>query len=204
MKILSAAALVIAALATAMLGVATAQERGVALFAGGCFWSMERAFQETPGVMAVVSGYSGGKLANPSYEQVGQGDTGHRETVRIEYDPARVSYAQLLDVYWHHIDPTDDRGQFCDKGSEYRAAIFVKDAAQRKAAEESKAALQASPRFKSAKIATEILPAGSFYPAEDYHQDFYLKNPGRYNAYRVGCGRDARMKAVWGAEAPVH
>ena len=204
MKPLFAACFVIAVLAAALLSVATAQERKVALFAGGCFWSMERAFQETPGVMAVVSGYSGGTVANPSYEQVGTGTTGHRETVRVEYDPARISYAQLLDVYWHHIDPTDDRGQFCDKGSEYRSAIFVADDAERKAAEASKAALQASPRFKGTTIATEILPAGPFFPAEEYHQDFYLKNPGRYNEYRVGCRRDERMKQIWGAEAPVH
>ena len=191
------------ALAVTALSGAAAQDRSVALFAGGCFWSMERAFQETPGVMTVVSGYSGGTRRNPTYEEMGSGNTGHRETVRVEYDPARVSYAQLLYVYWHHIDPTDDRGQFCDKGSEYRSAIFVADDTQRKAAEASKAAIDASGRFKT-KVVTEILPAGAFYPAEDYHQDFYLKNPTRYNAYRIGCGRDARMKQLWGDEAPVH
>ena len=204
MKTVFAASFGIAVLSAAILGVASAQERQVALFAGGCFWSMERAFQETPGVMAVVSGYSGGNAVNPSYERVETGMTGHRETVRVEYDPARISYAQLLDVYWHHIDPTDDRGQFCDKGSQYRSAVFVTGDDQKQAAESSKAALQASPRFQSAKIVTEILPARSFYPAETYHQDFYLKNPARYNAYRIGCGRDQRMKQIWGAEAPVH
>jgi peptide-methionine (S)-S-oxide reductase len=191
------------ALLLTALGPAAAQGSSVALFAGGCFWSMERAFQETPGVITAVSGYSGGTVKTPSYEQVGTGTTGHRETVRVEYDPTRVSYAQLVDVYWHHIDPTDDQGQFCDKGKEYRAAIFVADAAQRKTAEDSKSQLDASHRF-STKIVTEILPAGAFYPAEDYHQDFYLKNPKRYTAYRIGCGRDARMKQLWGDEAPVH
>lgn len=177
-------------------------QRSVALFAGGCFWSMERAFQDTPGVMTAVSGYSGGTVRNPSYEQVGSGSTGHRETVRVEYDPARVTYARLLDIYWHNIDPTDDSGQFCDKGKEYRAAIFVADETQRKTAEASKAALIASGRFK--RVTTEILPANAFYPAEEYHQDFYLKNPKRYNAYKVGCGRDLRMRQLWGEEAPGH
>ena len=196
-------ALLGAAISLAALSAASAQQRAVAIFAGGCFWSMERAFQETPGVMTAVSGYSGGTVKNPSYEQGGTGQTGHRETGRVEYDPAKVSYAQLLDVYWHHIDPTDDAGQFCDKGTEYRSAIFVTDAAQRKAAEASKAGIAGSHRFQT-NIVTEILPAGAFYPAEDYHQDFYLKNPARYNAYRIGCGRDLRMKQLWGDEAPVH
>jgi peptide-methionine (S)-S-oxide reductase len=191
------------ALALIAASSASAQQMKTALFAGGCFWSMERAFQETKGVMAVVSGYSGGTAKNPSYEEVGSGKTGHRETVRVEYDPTRVSYAQLLEVYWHHIDPTDDTGQFCDHGSEYRSAIFVADAAERKAAEDSKAQIDASHRFK-AKVVTEVLKAGTFYPAEDYHQDFYLKNPARYEAYRIGCGRDLRMKQLWGNEAPVH
>lgn len=191
------------ALSSALVSAAPAAEKAVALFAGGCFWSMEKAFQETPGVTAAVSGYSGGAVNNPSYDLVSMGQTGHRETVRVEYDPARISYAQLLDVYWHHTDPTDDRGQFCDKGTEYRPAIFVSNDQQKTAALSSKAALDASHRFKT-KVVTEILPAGTFYPAEIEHQDFYKNNPMRYAAYRVGCGRDARMKELWGADAPAH
>jgi peptide-methionine (S)-S-oxide reductase len=192
----------------AVLGVsASAYAEGtghaVALFAGGCFWSMEKALQETPGVTGAVSGYAGGTEPNPTYELVETGRTGYRETVRVEYDPAKISYAQLLDVYWHHIDPTDPRGEFCDKGPQYRAAIFVADDQQKAAAQASKAALEASHRFKS-PITTEVLAAPAFFPAEEYHQDFYLKNPSHYAAYRIGCGRDVAMKALWGSEAPVH
>jgi peptide-methionine (S)-S-oxide reductase len=177
--------------------------RAVALFAGGCFWSMEKAFQTTPGVTDAVSGYAGGTAQNPTYEQVETGATGYRETVRVEYDPAKISYQQLLDVYWHHIDPTDPRGEFCDKGPQYRAAIWVADDAQKATAEASKKALSDSHRFSS-PITTEILPAPKFWPAETYHQDFYLKNPDHYAAYRIGCGRDQRMMELWGKDAPVH
>jgi peptide-methionine (S)-S-oxide reductase len=188
----------------ALSGAANAEgPRAVALFAGGCFWSMEKAFQTTPGVTAAVSGYAGGTKPNPRYEDVETGTTGYRETVRVEYDPTKISYAQLLDVYWHHIDPTDPRGEFCDKGPQYRAAIFVADDTQKAAAGASKSALEQSHRFKD-PITTEILPAPQFWPAEDYHQDFYLKNPDHYAAYRIGCGRDQRMVELWGKDAPVH
>lgn len=151
--------------------------------------------EKVPGVISATSGYAGGHVKNPSYEDVSAGGTGHRESVEVVYDPKRVTYAQLLDAFWHSIDPFDDAGQFCDKGSQYRSAIFVHDAAQRKAAEESKQALEK--RF-GRRIATDILPAGPFFAAEDYHQDYAKKNPLRYHFYRFNCGRDQRLAAVWG------
>lgn len=180
---------------------AHAADREIAIFAGGCFWSMEKAFDETKGVVEATSGYSGGTVKNPSYRQVVEGGTGHLESVRVEYIPSKVSYEALLDVYWHHIDPTDFHGQFCDKGGNYHTAIFYRDDAQKKAAEASKAKLEKSGRFIG-PIATAIRPAGAFYPAESYHQDFAKKNPVHYNAYRIGCRRDARLAQVWGDEAP--
>ncbi len=171
-----------------------------ALFAGGCFWSMEKAFEDVPGVRAAVSGYSGGTVANPSYEQVCSGATGHYETVRVDYDPAVISYDRLLDIYWHNTDPTDPTGQFCDHGRQYQPVIFVTDETQRKTAEASKAALVASGVLKR-PVVTRILAAGPFYPAEDYHQDFFKKDPAHYEAYRVGCGRDRVMAALWGKDA---
>jgi peptide-methionine (S)-S-oxide reductase len=170
----------------------------VAIFAGGCFWCMEPPFEALPGVLSATSGYTGGRTPNPSYEQVSAGGTGHRESVRVEFDPVRVSYQQLLEVFWHNVDPLDDGGQFCDRGSQYESAIFVVDAEQRQLAEASKRSLEASTRFDR-PIATEILPASPFYPAEEYHQDYARKNPLRYRYYRHGCGRDARLEAVWGA-----
>lgn len=188
--------------ALALSGAATAApSRAVAVFAGGCFWSMEKAFDETEGVVEATSGYSGGTVPRPSYAQVVAGKTGHLEAVRVEYDPAKVSYETLLSVYWRHIDPTDGRGQFCDRGSNYRTAIFYGSEVERKAAEESKRALAESGRFK-APIATQIRPAAAFYPAEAYHQDYAKKNPLRYASYRLGCRRDARLKEIWGDEAP--
>ena len=175
-----------------------APKTAVAVFAGGCFWCMEPPFDALDGVLSTTSGYTGGRIENPSYEQVSEGGTGHREAVRVEYDPARVSYPQLLDVFWHNVDPLDGGGQFCDRGSQYASAIFVADAEQRRLAEASKQALEQSKRFAK-PIATEILEAGAFYPAEDYHQDYARENPIRYRFYRNGCGRDARLKAVWGA-----
>jgi peptide-methionine (S)-S-oxide reductase len=166
-----------------------------AIFAGGCFWCMEKPFDEIPGVVATTSGYTGGKLANPTYEQVGRGGTGHFEAVKITYDPAKVSYQKLLDTYWLQVDPFDAFGQFCDKGETYLPAIFYANDTERKAAEAAREVLYA--RFKK-PIVVQILPAKVFYDAEGYHQDYYQKNPLRYAYYRNGCGRDARLRAVWG------
>jgi peptide-methionine (S)-S-oxide reductase len=168
-----------------------------ATFAGGCFWCMEGPFDKVPGVVSTTSGYTGGSVKNPSYEQVSSGMTGHAESVDVVYDPAKVTYAQLLDVFWHNVDPVDGGGQFCDRGNQYRTAIFYHDAEQQKLAEESKQALEASGKLKK-KIVTQILPAGEFYAAEDYHQDYYLRNPVRYKYYRYNCGRDDRLKQLWG------
>jgi peptide-methionine (S)-S-oxide reductase len=179
---------------------AAGPKRAVATFAGGCFWCMEGPFEALPGVASVTSGYTGGHKKNPSYEEVSQGVTGHAESVQIVFDPAKVSYEQLLDVFWHNIDPLTPNAQFCDHGSQYRSGIFVHDEAQRRAAEASKARLEGSGRFQQ-RIVTEIQAAGVFYPAEEYHQDFYKKNPVRYTTYRAGCGRDRRLKALWGESA---
>ena len=171
-----------------------------AIFAGGCFWCVESDFDKIDGVVATTSGYIGGRKPNPTYQEVSAGGTGHAEAVKVEFDPARVTYAQLLEKFWPTIDPTVKDQQFCDIGSQYRSAIFALDARQLKEAEASKAALQKSKPF-SAPIVTEIVLAGSFYPAEEYHQDYYLKNPIRYRFYRANCGRDARLKQLWGAKA---
>jgi peptide-methionine (S)-S-oxide reductase len=182
--------------------VAQAAERGEALFAGGCFWCMETAFEGVPGISAVISGYTGGFKKNPTYEEVSSGSTGHAESVRVVYDPSKISYAKLLDIFWHNVDPVSAGGQFCDRGTQYRSAIFYLDEAQHKAAEDSKKAIEASKRFKE-PIVTEITKANEFTPAEEYHQDFYKKSPLRYQSYRLGCGRDRRLKELWG-EAPHH
>jgi peptide-methionine (S)-S-oxide reductase len=176
-------------------------EEALATFAGGCFWCMEPPFEALPGVVSVTSGYTGGSKASPSYEEVSEGGTGHAESVEIVYDPARVSFEKLLDVFWHNVDPTVADRQFCDVGSQYRTAIFVHGAEQRKAAEASLAEVQ---RKLGAPVKTQIVDAGPFYRAEDYHQDYYKKNPLRYRYYRSGCGRDARLREVWGEEAPAH
>ncbi len=166
-----------------------------AVFAGGCFWCMETAYEGKPGVIAVVSGFSGGPQEHPTYDQVSAGGTGHAEVVQVTYDPAAISYAQLLDIFWHNIDPTQANGQFCDRGSQYRSAIFYSSAEERTLAEKTKA--NAANTLRKA-IVTEIVPASPFYPAEDYHQDFWKKDPVRYFSYRTGCGRDARLKQLWG------
>jgi peptide-methionine (S)-S-oxide reductase len=158
---------------------------------------MEKPFDAIDGVLSTTSGYTGGHVADPTYEAVSRGGTGHVEAVRVVYDPERVAYERLLDVFWHNIDPLDPGGQFCDRGSSYKSAIFAVDADQRSAAEASKAALDASDRFDRA-IATPVLDAGPFYPAEEYHQDYYRKNPVRYAYYRFRCGRDGRLEALWG------
>jgi peptide-methionine (S)-S-oxide reductase len=167
-----------------------------AIFAGGCFWCVEADFEKLPGVISAESGYTGGKESNPSYEQVSAHATGHAEAVRLSYDPAKLSYAQLVEYYWRHIDPTVQDQQFCDHGPQYRSGIYPLNASQQQIAEASKAALVKSGRFK--QVYTEIVAAGPFWPAEDYHQDYYKKNPVRYQYYRFGCGRDARVKYLWG------
>lgn len=177
---------------------APSADLATATFAGGCFWCMEKPFDHLAGVQSTTSGYTGGTLANPTYEQVSAGGTGHVESVQVVYDPAQVSYEELLAVFWKNVDPFDNRGQFCDKGSQYRAKIFVQDDQQQQLAEASKQRLQE--QFANSPIATAIEPAQVFYPAEDYHQDYYLKHPVRYNFYRTACGRDKRLAEVWGSE----
>jgi peptide-methionine (S)-S-oxide reductase len=168
-----------------------------AAFAGGCFWCMEHPFDELDGVVSTTSGYTGGHKANPTYHEVSSGTTGHAEAVEVLYDPRKVSYEKLLEVFWMNVDPTDAGGQFCDRGSQYRTEIFYYTDEQKRLAEASKAALAKTKPFKD-PIVTKITKATTFYPAEDYHQDYYLKNPVRYKFYRTGCGRDARLKALWG------
>lgn len=174
-----------------------AAEPARAIFAGGCFWCVEAAFDAVPGVIATNPGYTGGTVPDPTYDQVSAGGTGHAEAVEVRYDPERTSYPQLLAVFWRNVDPHDAGGQFCDHGNQYRSAIFVVDAEQRRLAEESRHAL-ANSGLLSAPIATEISTAGAFYPAEEYHRDYYLKNPAHYKFYRWNCGRDQRLDAVWG------
>jgi peptide-methionine (S)-S-oxide reductase len=169
----------------------------IATFAGGCFWCMEPPFDKLEGVIATTSGYMGGAERNPSYEQVSAGATGHAEVVQVSYDPRRVSYDKLLEVFWRNVDPTTPNRQFCDVGRQYRSAIFYRDEAQRRAAEASLAKVRETKRF-AGPIVTEIVEAGEFWPAEDYHQDYYLRNPLRYKFYRTGCGRDARLEELWG------
>ncbi|MDD2851817.1 MAG: peptide-methionine (S)-S-oxide reductase MsrA [Desulfuromonadaceae bacterium] len=176
----------------------TAYEK--ATFAGGCFWCMERPFDGLPGVISVTSGYAGGETNNPTYEEVSAGGTGHAESVQIVFDPSRISYEKLLTVYWHNIDPTVKDRQFCDSGHQYRSAIFYHSEEQRRRAVQSKEALEKSKPFR-ASIVTEVTPAGAFYPAEEYHQHYYKKNPLRYAFYRRSCGRDQRLKDLWGKEA---
>jgi len=194
---LLAAALLAALNALAAPATTVPPGMAVATFAGGCFWCMEPPFDKLPGVVSTTSGYTGGSKAKPTYEEVSAGGTGHAEAVRVVYDPAKVTYARLLDVFWHNVDPTVKDRQFCDSGTQYRTAIFVHDDAQRRDAEASKAALEKSKPFKDA-IVTPIVAAAEFWPAEGYHQDYYVKNPIRYNYYRTGCGRDRRLAQLWG------
>ncbi len=168
-----------------------------ATFAGGCFWCMEPPFEKLEGVISVTSGYTGGRTKQPTYDQVSAGNTGHTEAVEIVYDPSKMSYTKLLEVFWHNIDPTTPDRQFCDHGSQYRTGIFYHDAMQKQLAEESKQALEATKRFKE-PVVTEITQASEFYPAEEYHQDYYQKNPLRYKFYRYNCGRDQRLRELWG------
>ena len=200
----AAASLSVVAGALAQQESATMPKDGeaVATFAGGCFWCMEPPYDKLDGVLATISGYAGGTTVDPTYREVSSGGTGHAEVVQITYDPARVTYEQLLEMFWHNVDPLDAGGQFCDRGSQYRTGIFVHDKEQRRLAEASKQALTESGRFEQ-PIVTEIVEAGPFYPAEDYHQDYYEKNPIRYKFYRWNCGRDQRLAQLWG-EGPTH
>lgn len=188
-----------AAVSLLLLAGALQAKPAKAIFAGGCFWCMEPPFEKLPGVSGVISGYSGGARPNPTYEEVGSGGTGHAEVVEIIYDPARVSYEKLLEVFWHNIDPLSSNGQFCDRGEQYRSIIFYGNENERRLAEESKKKVEQ--RLK-AKVVTEIVPAATFYRAEEYHQDYSVKNPLRYGFYRKSCGRDARLAKLWGADAP--
>lgn len=177
--------------------------RAEATFAGGCFWCMESDFEDIPGVVSVISGYTGGTVAHPTYQEVSSGRTGHAEAIRVLYDPEQISYRELLTYFWHSVDPLDATGQFCDRGDQYRSAIFYHDEAQHQLAEQSKVEWEDSDRFHQ-RLATEINPLTPFYPAEEYHQDYYLKNPLRYQFYRFSCGRDRRLTQLWGDEANIH
>ena len=180
------------------MGGALAQKTEKAIFAAGCFWCTEEAFEKVPGVISAVSGYTGGTVKGPSYEQVSSGRTGHTEAVEVTFDPAKVTYEQLLDVFWLNHDPTVTNRQFCDSGSQYRPEIFYHSEEQKRLAEASKAKWDADKPFRQ-PIVTEITKAGEFYPAEEYHQDYYKKNPLQYGFYVSGCGRYARLDSLWGA-----
>lgn len=174
-----------------------------ATFAGGCFWCMQPPFDKLDGVIATAAGYTGGHTTNPTYDNVSHGSTGHTESVQIVYDPRKISYDTLLGIFWHNIDPTTSDQQFCDVGSEYRTSIFFHDAEQERLAKTSKQALEATKTFPE-PIVTEIVSASTFYPAEEYHQDYSGKNPFRYKVYRLMCKRDARLAELWGSDAPTH
>ncbi len=183
--------------ATAAVPVATDKTTATAIFAGGCFWCMVHPFDELPGVTSVTSGYTGGHKPNPTYHEVSAGDTGHVEAVQIVYDPKKIRYEKLLDVFWVNVDPLDSGGQFCDRGNTYTSAIFYQNEEQKKLAEQSKAAIE---KKLGKTVVTAIRPAAAFYPAEDYHQDYYKKNPLRYKYYRYSCGRDQRLEQLWGGK----
>src|SRR5512136_179913 len=171
-----------------------------ATFAGGCFWCTEADFEKLPGVVKVVSGYTGGQKENPTYAEVSSGKTGHVEAVQVYYDPSKISYEELLDAFWKHIDPTDSGGQFVDRGQQYRSVIFYRDEEQKRLAEKSKEALEKSGRFNK-PIATEVIKFARFYEAEEYHQDYYKKHPLKYSFYRHGSGRDQFLEKVWGKDS---
>ncbi len=184
------------------VGAPAAKENGrqIAVFAGGCFWCVESDFDKVPGVLKTISGYTGGHLKNPTYKQVTRENTGHREAVQITFDPKKVTYEKLLHIFWRTVDPTDQGGQFCDRGHSYTTAIYATTKEQRRLAELSKKEIEKAGTLKQ-NIVTPIEDAKTFYPAEGYHQDYYKKNPGRYNFYRYSCGRNAKVKRVWGKEA---
>jgi peptide-methionine (S)-S-oxide reductase len=188
-------AIIATLLCLAAVSAADAQELARATFAGGCFWCMEPPFDKLDGVVSTTSGYTGGRTLNPTYEQISTGRTGHTEAVEVLYDPRKVTYSQLLDVFWRNIDPLTVNAQFCDIGNQYRAGIFAHDETQRRLAEESKRAVA---QRLGKPVVTEVAAAARFWPAEEYHQDYYKKNPLRYSLYRAGCGRDQRLEALWG------
>jgi peptide-methionine (S)-S-oxide reductase len=196
LRLFAGLALAAAASAAAAQGAPPAG-RQTAIFAGGCFWCMEHPFDEIDGVVSVTSGYTGGTKANPTYEEVSSGTTGHAESVQVVYDPAKVSYQKLVDVFWHNIDPLATNAQFCDHGTQYRSAIFYQGEEQKRVAEASKEALTKSGRFDK-PIVTQIVAASTFWPAEGYHQHYYRTNPVRYKFYRLNCGRDQRLEQLWG------
>jgi len=186
---------------TGATGIAASATEGtfeVALLAGGCFWCLESAYDDVPGVKEAVSGYAGGRTQSPTYKQIGSGSTGHAEVVRVVYDPSKLSYEKVLSIFWHNIDPFDAAGQFCDKGDQYRSAVFPMDDAQQAIAETSKKAHESK---LGKAFVTKIEPPAVFWRAEEYHQDFHVTNPVRYNSYRLGCGRDRRLAAIWGEDA---
>ena len=180
-------------------GQLAAQDEAKATFAGGCFWCMEPPYDELDGVISTVSGYSGGDVEDPTYQEVVRGNTGHLEVMQVTYDPSVITYEELLDVFWVNIDPVDGGGQFCDRGEQYTTAIFYHDEEQRRLAEESREEIAESNDFGMRRIQTEIRPLEEFYAAEEYHQDYYRKNPLRYKLYRRGCGRDQRLEELWGS-----
>ena len=194
---LGATMLVAAGLTARSTSHAADSQLAKATFAGGCFWCMEEAFEKVEGIVSVTSGYSGGQMANPSYEEVSAGRTGHAESVEVIYNPAKVTYSKLLDAFWHNVDPITPNAQFCDHGTQYRSAIFYHNEEQKRLAEESKQAIEQSKRFKE-PIVTQIVIVSQFYPAEEYHQDFYKKNPIRYKFYKYNCGRAQRLEELWG------
>ena len=200
MKMIILSMMGLSAMLIASTNVSAATNFEKATFAGGCFWCMEHPFDQIPGVVSVTSGYTGGQKKSPTYEEVSAGGTGHAESVQIVYDPSRVTYEKLLEVFWHNIDPTVKDRQFCDTGHQYRSAIFYQNEEQHRLALQSKALLEKSKPFKE-PIVTEIVQATEFYPAEDYHQHYYKKNPIRYKYYRTRCGRDNRLKELWGNAA---
>lgn len=189
------ATLIVIFFAGAVFAEDSAKNIRTAVFAGGCFWCMEPPYDKLDGVLETTSGYSGGKVKNPTYEQVSGGGTGHAEVVQVKYDANQISYAELLNVFWPNVDPFDAGGQFCDRGDQYRSAIFYANDEEKQLAEASKAAAE---RKLGKKIVTEIVPAATFYPAERYHQNYYERNPVRYKYYRYRCGRDQRLEEVWG------
>ena len=199
-KILICALMGLSVIIIASTNVMAATNLEKATFAGGCFWCMEHPFDEIPGVVSVTSGYTGGHKKNPTYEEVSAGGSGHAESVQVVYDPSKVTYERLLNVFWHNIDPTAKDRQFCDSGYQYRSAIFYHNDKQHRLALQSKALLEKNKTFKE-PVVTEVVQATEFYPAEDYHQHYYKKNPIRYKYYRSGCGRDQKLKELWGNAA---
>ena len=197
-SVLAVAVLLIGAWSVPSTGLAAADATsGKAYFAGGCFWCMEEVFEKVEGVLSATSGYMGGTVSNPTYEEVSAGRTGHTESVEVVYDPAKVSYQKLLDAFWRNVDPITPNAQFCDHGNQYRSAIFFQTEDEKRAADSSKQTIEQSRRFKE-PIVTQIVMAPQFYPAEEYHQDFYKKNPIRYKLYKYNCGRAQRLEELWG------